>query len=241
MTASDGSAPPPNTLPGAAAPGTGGSRLGAVLDWLRSRTDTSVGRLVLLWFRRYFEASRNSGAAASAYITMSVLPAALVFIGVFNLVGGNENAFADRIVTHMKLDGATASLVHDLFGTTANNVAAASVAVAIGFLIWGISIGQLYQDVYARAWRIRVGTASDQLRYTVWFFLVSGLFAVMFGSASELRASGWLVARSCSGSGLRATCCTRRCRFDPSCPVRSSRPSSSAGLLRPRRSGSARR
>ncbi len=180
--------------PSAEAPGTGGSRLSATVGWLRGRTETSVGRLVLLWFRRYFEASRNSGAAASAYITLSVLPTALVLIGILNLARGNENAFADRVVSHMKLEGATADIVRDLFGTTADNVAAASVAVIIGFLIWGISIGQLYQDVYARAWRIHVGSAADQLRYTVWFFLLSGILAVMFGSAGELRASGWLVA-----------------------------------------------
>ena len=64
--------------PVADAPGTGGSRLSAVLDWLRGRADTSLGRLALLWFRRYFEASRNSGAAATAYFTLSVLPTALV-------------------------------------------------------------------------------------------------------------------------------------------------------------------
>ena len=120
---------PPSTLapPSEEAPGTGGSRLSAVVGWLRGRTDTSIGRLALLWFRRYFEASRNSGAAATGYITISALPAALVFIGIFNLARGNENAFADRIVTHMRLEGATASIVHDLFGTTADNVAAASV------------------------------------------------------------------------------------------------------------------
>jgi len=187
---------PPSTWtpPGADAPGTGGSRLSAVVGWLRGRTDTSIGRLTLLWFRRYFEASRNSGAAAAGYITISVLPTALVFIGILNLATGDENAFADHVIRHMRLDGATASIVHDLFGTTANNVAAASVAVVIGFLIWGISIGQLYQDVYARAWRIHVGSAADQLRYTIWFFLLSGILAVMFGSASELRASGWLLA-----------------------------------------------
>ncbi len=178
----------------AEAPGTGGSRLSAVAGWVRGRTETSVGRLALLWFNRYFEASRNSGAAAAAYITLSVLPAALLIIGVFNLAKGGENAFADRVVRHMNLEGAAADIVRDLFGTTADNVTTASVAVVIGFLIWGISIGQLYQDVYARAWRIRVGSAADQLRYTIWFFLVSGIFAVMFGSASELRASGWLVA-----------------------------------------------
>jgi membrane protein len=176
------------------APGTGGSRLGAAQGWLQKRADSSLGRLALLWFRRYFEASRNSGAAAAAYITLSVLPAALVIIGLFNLARGDESAFADRVVRHMKLDGATADIVRDLFGTTADNVAVASVAVAIGFLIWGISIGGLYQDLYARAWRIRVGSAADQLRYTIWFFLLSGILAVMLGSASELRASGWLVA-----------------------------------------------
>jgi membrane protein len=189
-----GSEPSHSAASVADVPGTGGSRLSAVVVWLRGRTDTSIGRLALLWFRRYFEASRNSGAAASAYITLSVLPAALVFIGIFNLARGDENAFADRVVNHMKLDGATAEIVRDLFGTTADNVAAASVAVVIGFLIWGISIGQLYQDVYARAWRIHVGSAADQLRYTIWFFVVSGILAVMFGSAGELRASGWLIA-----------------------------------------------
>jgi membrane protein len=176
------------------APGTGGSRLGAAQGWLQKRADSSLGRLTFLWFRRYFEASRNSGAAAAAYITLSVLPAALVIIGIFNLARGDESAFADRVVRHMKLDGAAADIVRDLFGTTADNVTVASVAVAIGFLIWGISIGGLYQDVYARAWGIRVGSAADQLRYTIWFFLLSGILAVMLGSASELRASGWLIA-----------------------------------------------
>jgi hypothetical protein len=37
------------------------------------------------------------------------------------------------------------------------------VTVVIGFLVWGLSIKQLYQDVYARAWRIHVGSAADQV------------------------------------------------------------------------------
>ena len=140
------------------APGTGGSRLSAARDWLRGRADTSLARLALLWFRRYFEASRNSGAAAAALYHAVGAPAALVIIAIFNLASGNENAFAERLITHMNLDGPTASIVHDLFGTTSDNLLAASVTVVIGFLIWGLSIGQLYQDVYARAWRIHVGT-----------------------------------------------------------------------------------
>ena len=181
---------PPDQQP---APGTGGSRLEAAQGWLHKRADSSLGRLVVIWFRRYFESSRNSGAAATTYITLSVLPTALVVIAIFNLAKGDENAFADRLISHMNLDGSTASLVHELFGTTANNLAAASVTVVIGFLIWGLSIGQQYQDVYARAWRIHAGTAADQVRFTVWFFVASGLIALMMVSASELRAGGWLV------------------------------------------------
>ena len=180
--------PPPGE-----SPGTGGSRLGAAQGWLHERADSSLGRLVLLWFRRYFEASRNSGAAATTYITLSLLPTALVIIAVFNLAKGDENAFADRLISHMNLDGSTASLVHELFGTTANNLAAASVTIVIGFLIWGLSIGQQYQDLYARAWRIHAGTAADQVRFTIWFFIASGLLALTMASASELRAKGWLV------------------------------------------------
>ena len=172
--------------------GTGGSRLSATTDWLRNRVDTSFGRLTLLWFRRYFEASRNSGAAASAYVTLSVFPTALVLIAIFNRARGDDNTFAERLITHMKLDGPTASIAHDMFGTTANNLLAASITVVLGFLIWGLSIGQLYQDVYARAWRIRVGSAADQALFTIWFFVFSGLLALMTVSASELRSVGWL-------------------------------------------------
>ena len=72
------------------APGTGGSRLAAAQGWLRGRTDSGLGRLVPLWFRRYFEASRNSASAASTYITLSVLPTALVIVAIFNLAKGDE-------------------------------------------------------------------------------------------------------------------------------------------------------
>ena len=181
-----------HTEPRADAAGTGGSRLAAARDWLDGRADTGLARLALLWFRRYFEASRNSGSAATTYITLSVLPTALVIVAIFNLSKGDENAFADRLISHMNLGGSTASVVHDLFGTTSNNLVAASVTIVIGFLIWGLSIGQQYQDIYARAWRIHVGTASDQARFAIWFFAASALVALMTVSASELRSNGWL-------------------------------------------------
>ena len=93
----------------------------------------------------------------------------------------------------MKLDGTTANLVHDLFGSTSNNLLAATLTIVIGFLLWGLAIGQLYQDLYARLWRIHVGGAADQLLFTIWFFVTSGLIALMTVSAANLRSHGWLV------------------------------------------------
>src|SRR6202012_3329307 len=127
----------------------------------------------------YFEASRNSGAAASAYVTLAVLPTALVLLALLNKAKGSDNALADHLIEHLRLDGQTASLVHDLFGTTTNNLLAASVTVVIGFLLWGLSIGVLYQDVYARAWRIEVGSAADQVLFAVWFFVATALRALV--------------------------------------------------------------
>jgi membrane protein len=175
---------------GVEAPLTSTSRLSGVRHWLSARADTSLPRLALLWFRSYFEASRNSGAAAAVYITLSVLPGALVVVAIFNLANGDESAFARRLNDHMNFDGATASLVTQLFGTTSNNILAASIAIVIGFLIWGLSIGQLYQDVYARAWRVKVGAASDQLRFVIYFFALSAVIGVAVVLASELRAWG---------------------------------------------------
>jgi uncharacterized BrkB/YihY/UPF0761 family membrane protein len=175
------------------ASGADGGRLAAISAWLRGRADNRVARLASLWFRRYLEASRNSGAAASAYFTLSALPTALVAVAFFNRGASGQNAFATRLITHLKLDGSTADVVHDLFGTTSNNLLAASVTVVIGFLLWGLAIGQLYQDLYARAWRVHVGTAADQALFAIWFLVVSGVVGLMTASAAELGSDGRLV------------------------------------------------
>src|SRR5213078_3486811 len=75
------------------------SRVTVVLDWLRARTDTALGRLALQWFRAYFEASRNSGCAATVYSSLSVFPAALVGIALFYPTTRDSNAFAERLVS----------------------------------------------------------------------------------------------------------------------------------------------
>ena len=155
-----------------------------IQDWLRGRADTAVGRLALQWFRAYFSASRNSGCAVTVYASLSVVPAALVFIAAAHPFQSDVNVFAQHLVTHMKLTGTTATLVQSTFGTTSANALAASIAVLISFLLWGIGIGQIYQDVYARAWGVEVGSIA--------FAVVS---AAKFRSAGLLAlVPAWLVA-----------------------------------------------
>jgi membrane protein len=171
----------------------GHRRVRAVQDWLSRRADTRLGRLALQWFRAYFAASRNSGCAATVYSALSVLPAALVAIALFYPSESDTNAFAERLITHLGLHGSTASLVHDTFGSASSNALAASVTVVIGFLLWGIGIGQIYQDVYARAWGIQVGSAADQALFAILFFVLTGAIALAAVSAAQLRATGWIV------------------------------------------------
>jgi membrane protein len=158
----------------------------------RERADAPVARLAILWLRRYVEASRNSGAAASAYVALSLFPTALVFVAAFSRARGSENVFADRLIDHLNLDGPTADLVADLFGTTSDNLLAASVAALISFAVWGLSIGQLYQGVYARAWHVRLTARADQWRYTIWLLVAASGIGLMALTASELRDAGWL-------------------------------------------------
>jgi membrane protein len=168
-------------------------RAKAVQQWLAQRADTPVKRLALRWFRRYFEASQNSACAATLYMFLSVGPLVLAAAGLFNAAGSDTNAFAQRLIDHQALSGETARLVHDTFGSASDNALAASVLAVIGFLTWGIGIGQIYQDVYARAWRVHVRTLSDQARFTIWFFVLSGALGLFLVFAGSLNTAGWAV------------------------------------------------
>ena len=168
-------------------------RVESIQAWLRRRADTALGRLALQWFRGYFAASRNSGCAVTVYSSLSVLPAALVAVAYFHPLQGDANVFAQRLVTHVRLTGTTASLVEGTFGTTSSNALAATVTVVISFLIWGIGIGQIYQDVYARAWALKVGSIADQGLFALFFFLLTGAIAVAVVASAGLHGSGLLV------------------------------------------------
>ncbi len=151
------------------------------------------------------------------YFALSALPTALVIVAYFNPGSGNQNAFAQRIITHMRLNGSAASVARDVFSTTANNRLDATFTVIVGFLLWGLAIGQIYQDLYARVWRIRVGTAADQWRFTVWYFVTCGLLALTAVSVSmpthelgSCRFQRGSPAPSSSGCGPHTSCCRAR-------------------------------
>jgi membrane protein len=174
--------------------GVSGTRVERVLGWLRERSDRPLGRLALQWFRAYFAASRNSGCAISMYSSLSVLPAALVFVAAFYAPAGSVNVFAEHLVNHLNLTGDTADLVKDTFGSASSNALAATVTMVVTFLLWGIGIGQLYQDVYARAWNVKVGSASDQAMYAGFFFVFAAAVALVVIAQSELGDTGrWAV------------------------------------------------
>jgi len=157
-----------------------GTRVGRIRDWLARQQNSRAGRFSFLMFRRYLEASKNSGAATTAYFMLSMLPTALAAIAVFGKTGGNVNALANRMITRMHLTGDTADIVSKTFGTTANNALAATFAVVFGFWFWGMGIGQLYRDLYERAWRVETAQSNDQVLFIVWYFVTCGLLGIMF-------------------------------------------------------------
>ena len=170
-------------------PGRTGTRVGRIRDWLARQTNSWVGRLSFLWFKRYMQASKNSGAATTAYFTLSVIPTALVAIALFGQSGGDTNALAERMITRMRLTGDTAELVRQTFGATSDNALAASLAVVIGFFFWGMGIGQLYRDLYTRAWQVETAQATDQVLFTIWYFVTCGLLGIIFLTTTQSAAS----------------------------------------------------
>jgi uncharacterized BrkB/YihY/UPF0761 family membrane protein len=169
----------------------GGNRAQAIQAWLQRRADTPVGRLAFQWFRAYFAASRNTGCAVSIYSSLSVLPAVLVLVAVVYTPGGDTNVFAHHLVDHLNLTGSTAKLVEDTFGSASSNALAASLSAVVSFLLWGIGIGQLYQDLYARAWGVEVQSpAADQALYAIFFFVFTGALTLSLLGQSELGDTG---------------------------------------------------
>src|SRR5690349_13664649 len=170
---------------------SGTGRVAKLQDWPARTADTALGRPGLRWFRAYFEASRNSAAAATNYSVLSIFPPAMAGIAYFGSAGGDSNAFATRLIEHLRLTGQTADLVREMFGTASSNALAATVAAVAGFLLWGVGIGQIVQGLYARAWKISVGSSADQGLFAIWFFVVAGCLALLVVAGDQLRAASW--------------------------------------------------
>jgi uncharacterized BrkB/YihY/UPF0761 family membrane protein len=165
-----------------------------VQDWLERHADTALGRLALAWFRAYFDASHNSAAAFTLYSFISVFPACLALLALVDVAGGgNANAFAEHLIDHLNLHGSSAEMVRNTFGTASQNALAATGAAVVGFLVWGLGLGKIFQDVYTRAWNLRVGSLADQIRFAIWFGVVTGSVCLYAVLAERLRAVGWLV------------------------------------------------
>jgi uncharacterized BrkB/YihY/UPF0761 family membrane protein len=77
------------------------------------------------------QASKNSGAATSAYFMLSAFPTALVAVALFHRSGGDANALAERLITHMHF--VTCGLLGLLFVTTTQT---ASSSRALFIPIW---------------------------------------------------------------------------------------------------------
>ena len=114
---------------------------------------------------RYFVASQNSGSASTLYAFLSVVPVVLCGDRHLRRRRGQHEAFAEDLIDHLNLTGTTADLVRETFGTASSNALAASLAAIVSFLIWGVGIGQIYQNVYSRAWASsRLGSRPGAVR-----------------------------------------------------------------------------
>jgi len=161
---------------------------------LERRQNSPVGRLAVDWFQRYFEASRNSASAATLYIFIAVMPVCLAVIGLIDAASNAENTFSKNLIEHLHLHDKSAAIVTDAFGTASQNVLAASLTAVVSFLIWGVGIGKLFQDVYSRAWRIELQTtAADQARFAIWFGAIAGLLTLEVAYWHRFDASDWLI------------------------------------------------
>src|SRR5262249_53998407 len=118
----------------------------------------------------------------------------LVFVAAIYAPSGDVNVFAQHLVNHLNLTGDTAKLVEATFGSASSNALAASIATVVTFLLWGIGLGQRYQDVYARAWGAKVGSAAGQALYAIFLFVCAAAVALVVVAQAELGDTGrWAV------------------------------------------------
>lgn len=160
---------------------------------LERYADGRVGSLALGCLRRYGDSSENSASALTLEVFLSLVPALL---GVYALVGLSrvkDNVIARHLVNHLHLNGATAALVQGEFGTVAHNAAAASILGLALFLVYGLAIGELLQNFYARAWRVDICSLKDTWRFALWFVVALTLMALEVSQEDIVKSLDWVL------------------------------------------------
>ncbi len=171
-----------------------GNRLVRWGEWrLERHSSGRLGSLVLGCLRRYAESSENSAEALVLGTFLSVIPALLAVYALADLSSGAGNGIAQHLTYRLHIHEPAAALVASAFGSEASNAAAASVVGLLGFLIFGLGLGKIVQDVYARAWRIRVGSPTDRWRFALWFVVSTALLGLQVAEESVVSSLGWVL------------------------------------------------
>ncbi|HUK72511.1 MAG TPA: YhjD/YihY/BrkB family envelope integrity protein [Streptosporangiaceae bacterium] len=152
-----------------------------------------LGSLILGCLLRFAESSENSASALVLGTFLSVVPALLAVYALTDLSAGSGNGIAQHLIYRLHIHPPAVALVASVFGSEASNAAAASVAGLLGFLIFGLGLGKIVQDVYARAWRISVSSPTDRWRFAVWFVVSTTLLGLQVSEESVVSFLGWVV------------------------------------------------
>ena len=160
---------------------------------LERHSSGRLGSLALGWLRRYAESSEYSAAALVLGTFLSMVPALLAVYALAGLSAGSGNGIAQHLVYRLDIHQPAIALVVSAFGSEASNAAAASVVGLLGFLVFGLGLGKIVQDVYARAWRIRAGSPADRWRFAIWFIVSTALLGLQVTEESAVSSLGWVL------------------------------------------------
>lgn len=151
------------------------------------------GSLVLGCVLRYLECTENSAEALVLGTFLSVVPALLAVYALSDLSSGSGNGVAQHLIYRLHIHPPAARLVSSAFGSETSNAAAATVLSLAGFLIFGLGLGRIAQRVYARAWRIDVGSPADQWRFALWFVACTLLLGLQVAEQGVVSFLGWVL------------------------------------------------
>jgi uncharacterized BrkB/YihY/UPF0761 family membrane protein len=122
--------------------------------------------------RRFFEIEGlDLGGLLALELFTTVIPLILIGFGWFSGFSSSLS-FGDLLIRQLELEGAGATQVRGLFGTTASLKSTWTVVGLASFLVWGIPMSSQVAKTFARAWRReRFAFLEEVWRGALWFFL----------------------------------------------------------------------